>query len=129
MRCTRACRSMYRTTYSSGWTTRIRGGCASSRSESIVKKHLKRLPAPRSWTIPRKTDFWVVKPSPGPHPIDTSVPLGLILRDMLKVCANAREARHILNGRGVLVDGRAVTESKFPGRLMEVIIFAATKVR
>ena len=92
-----------------------------------MKKHLKRLPAPRSWTIPRKTDFWVVKPSPGPHPIDTSVPLGLILRDMLKVCANAREARHILNGRGVLVDGRAVTDPKFPVGLMDVLTFAATK--
>jgi len=79
-----------------------------------VKKHLKRLPAPRSWTIPRKTDFWVVKPSAGPHPIDASVPLGLILRDMLKVCASAREARHILNDRGVLVDGRAVTDPNFP---------------
>src|SRR5437867_3873845 len=112
---------------SSGWTTRIRGGGASSRSESIVKKHLKRLPAPRSWTIPRKTDFWVVKPSPGPHPIDASVPIGLILRDMLKVCATAREARHILNDRGVLVDGRPITDPKFPVGLMDVLSFAVTK--
>ncbi len=86
-----------------------------------MKKHLKRLPAPRSWTIPRKTDFWVVKPSPGPHPIERSLPLGLILRDMLKVCDTAREARHILNGRGVLVDGRAVTDPKFPVGLMDVL--------
>ncbi len=64
-----------------------------------MKKHLKRLPAPRSWTLSRKTDFWVAKPSPGPHPIEASVPLGLILRDMLKVCDTAREARHILNAR------------------------------
>jgi len=92
-----------------------------------VKKHLKRLPAPRSWTIPRKTDFWVVKPSPGPHPIDASVPIGLILRDMLKVCATAREARHILNDRGVLVDGRPVTDPKFPVGLMDVLSFAVTK--
>jgi len=92
-----------------------------------VKKHLKRLPAPRSWTIPRKTDFWVVKPSPGPHPIDASVPIGLILRDMLKVCATAREARHILNDRGVLVDGRPITDPKFPVGLMDVLSFAVTK--
>ncbi|TLZ94001.1 MAG: 30S ribosomal protein S4e, partial [Methanobacteriota archaeon] len=51
-----------------------------------VKKHLKRLPAPRSWSIPRKTHFWIVRPSPGPHGIGESVPLGSILRDMLKVC-------------------------------------------
>src|SRR5437667_12896763 len=46
---------------------------------------------------------------------------------MLKVCASAREARHILNDRGVLVDGRAVTDPKFPVGLMDVLSFAATK--
>ncbi len=92
-----------------------------------MKKHLKRLPAPRSWALSRKTDFWVAKPSPGPHPMEASVPLGLILRDMLKVCDTAREARHILNNRHVLVDGRAVTEPKFPIGLMDVVTLEETK--
>jgi len=92
-----------------------------------VKKHLKRLPAPRSWSIPRKTHFWIVRPSPGPHGIGESVPLGSILRDMLKVCDTAREARHILNNRGVLVDGRAVTDPKFPVGLMDVLTLSQTK--
>ena len=92
-----------------------------------MKKHLKRLPAPRSWSIPRKTHFWIVRPSPGPHGIGESVPLGSILRDMLKVCDNAREARHILNNRGVLVDGRAVTDPKFPVGLMDVLTLNQTK--
>jgi len=92
-----------------------------------MKKHLKRLPAPRSWSIPRKTDFWVVRPSPGPHPMGASVPIGSILRDMLKVCDTAREARHILNNRGVLVDGRVVTDAKFPVGLMDVLTLKETK--
>lgn len=92
-----------------------------------MKKHLKRLPAPRAWTVPRKKDVWVVKPSPGPHEIGASVPLGLILRDQLKVCDTAREARHILNNRGVLVDGRVVTEPKFPVGLMDVLSLQETK--
>jgi small subunit ribosomal protein S4e len=92
-----------------------------------VKKHLKRLPAPRSWSVPRKTDFWIIKPSPGPHAIGSSVPLGIILRDMLKLCDTAREARHVLNNRGVLVDGRVVTEPKFPVGLMDVLSLRETK--
>ena len=92
-----------------------------------MKKHLKRLPAPRSWSIPRKTHFWIVRPSPGPHGIGESVPLGSILRDMLKVCDTAREARHILNNRGILVDGRAVTDPKFPVGLMDVLTLSQTK--
>ena len=40
---------------------------------------------------------------------------------MLKLCDSAREARHILNGRGVLVDGRVVTDPKFSVGLMDVL--------
>lgn len=92
-----------------------------------MKKHSKRLPAPRSWTVPRKTAFWVTKASPGPHPGEASVPLGLVLRDMLHVCDSAREARHILNSRHVFVDGRAVTNPKFPVGLMDVLAIADTQ--
>lgn len=92
-----------------------------------MKKHLKRLAAPRSWSIPRKTDFWIVRPSPGPHGISESVPLGSILRDMLKVCDSAREARRILNNRGVHVDRRVVTDPKFPVGLMDVLSLQETK--
>lgn len=92
-----------------------------------MKKHLKRLPAPRSWSLPRKTEFWVIKPSPGAHPIDQSVPLGLILRDMLRVCDTAREARRILNDRGVKVDGRVVVDPKFPVGLLDVLTLEEVK--
>src|SRR5213596_4292663 len=46
---------------------------------------------------------------------------------MLKLCDTAREARHILNNRGVLVDGRVVTDPKFPVGLMDVLTLHETK--
>jgi small subunit ribosomal protein S4e len=55
------------------------------------------------------------------------VPLGLILRDMLHVCDTAREARHILNTRKVLVDGRVVTDPAFPVGLMDVLSLGEAK--
>jgi small subunit ribosomal protein S4e len=55
------------------------------------------------------------------------VPLGSILRDMLKVCDTAREARRILNGRGIRVDGRVITDPKFPVGLMDVLELTETK--
>ena len=55
------------------------------------------------------------------------MPLGLILRDMLHVCDTAREARHILNARGVLVDGRVATDPKLPVGLMDVLTLHETK--
>ncbi|TLZ65041.1 MAG: 30S ribosomal protein S4e [Methanobacteriota archaeon] len=93
----------------------------------MAKKHLKRLPAPRSWKIERKTAFWTMKPSPGPHPVEESVPVGLVLRDMLKVCDTAREARAILGSRTVFVDGRTVTDPKLGVGVMDVVALQATK--
>ena len=43
-------------------------------------KHLKRLPAPVNWPIHRKEFRWVVKSRPGPHPLDRSLPLLLVVR-------------------------------------------------
>jgi len=92
-----------------------------------MKKHLKRLSAPRTWRIERKTAVWATKPSPGPHPADESVPLGNILRDMLHHCDSAREARAILSSRTVEVDGRIVTNPKSSVGIMDVLAVRATK--
>lgn len=92
-----------------------------------MKKHLKRLPAPRSWSLERKTHVWTTRPSPGPHPIEACVPLTSILRDMLGLCDTAREARMILGSREVLVDGRVVTDPKLPVGLMDVLRISRTK--
>lgn len=86
-----------------------------------MSKHVKRLVAPKSWGMARKTSHWVAKTRPGPHSIGSSVPMLLVLRDILHLCDNAREATHILGTRGILVDGRIVTDPKFPVGLMDVV--------
>jgi len=92
-----------------------------------VKKHLKRLPAPRSWKIARKEFVWAYKPRPGPHPAAAAVPLAMALREMLKVAGNAREAERLIFGRSVHVDGKVVADPKFPVGLMDVLTLAPTK--
>ncbi len=83
--------------------------------------------APRSWRIQRKTAVWAIKPTPGPHPIDESVPVGAVLRDMLGYCDTAREARAVLGSRTVRVDGRVVTDPKFGVGIMDVLALEASK--
>lgn len=92
-----------------------------------MKKHLKRMAAPSSWPITRKTSHWVSKPSPGPHGTEESMPLAMVIRDMLKLCDNSREARFIIGSRGVQVDGRIVTDYKFPVGLMDVVTVLKSK--
>jgi small subunit ribosomal protein S4e len=86
-----------------------------------MSKHLKRLAAPRRWTIPKKTHKWTVKPSPGPHPISRAVPLLVALRDLLHFCDTAAEARRIIGAREILVDGIPTRDYKRPLGLMDVL--------
>jgi small subunit ribosomal protein S4e len=85
------------------------------------RKHLKRYKAPEHWPIHPKEFTWTVKPSPGPHSIEGSLPLLIIVRDILQVADNAREARIIINNGEVLVDGRIRKDYKFPVGFMDVI--------
>ena len=90
-------------------------------------KHIKRMAAPNTWPVPRKTSYWVTKPRAGPHGLYESMPLLSVVRDMLKLCDNSREARFIIGSRQILVDGKVVTDYKFPVGLMDVVTVQKTK--
>ena len=86
-----------------------------------MSKHLKRLAAPRSIQLHRKEHTWTTKPSPGPHALQTAVPLTLIIRDYLQLCDTYREAKTIIANGAILVDGIPQKNHKFPCGLMDVI--------
>jgi len=89
-------------------------------------RHLRRSVSPSFWPILRKECVWTVKPNPGPHPLAKCIPLGIIIRDMLKYARTMREARRILGERQIEVDGRVVTDYKFPVGLMDVLHIRTT---
>jgi small subunit ribosomal protein S4e len=86
-----------------------------------MSKHMKRLTAPTSWPISRKTSVWVTKQTPGAHSIQRSMPLLIVVRDLAKYCDTAREARRIIGERKILVDGKVATNYKMPVGIMDVI--------
>lgn len=86
-----------------------------------MSKHLKRLNAPRTLKIHRKENVWTVKSSPGPHPLDKSMPLGLIVRNYLELVDTLREAKRVISNGEILVDGVVRKDHKFPCGLMDVI--------
>jgi len=92
-----------------------------------VKKHLKRLNAPRTWKLARKEFVWAYKPRPGPHPQQRSLPIAHVLRGTLGLADTAREAEHVVFSRQVLVDGKPATDPKFPVGLMDVVSLVPTK--
>jgi len=87
-----------------------------------MSRHNKRYNAPtEKWGIPTKESFWAPSPTPGPHSDDTSIPLIVVLRDILKYTQTSKEAEHILAERKVKVDGRVTTDKNRPVGLMDVI--------
>lgn len=87
--------------------------------------HLKRLPAPSFWPIPRKAHQWIVKPQSGPHSLNRCLPLLVVLREMLKLVRTRREAKYMLSKGNVKVDGRIRRNDDFPVGIMDVIEFPA----
>ncbi len=83
--------------------------------------HLKRLAAPVYAPIARKTFVWLAKPMPGTHPAEESVALVTLVRDVLKLADNSREAKRAIRGGEILIDGRAVKRERFPVGLMDVV--------
>ena len=84
-------------------------------------RRLKALNTPGYWPILRKKHKWAVKPSPGPHPIEASLPLLIVVRDLLGLADTAREARKIISEGHVEVDGRVRKNYKYPVGFMDVV--------
>lgn len=92
-----------------------------------MSRQLKRLMAPRSWPIQRKTYVWTVKSRPGPHSTEKSLPLLMIIRDILHYADTAGEAKRIISSGEVFVDGKIVKDHKRPVGLMDVLSMPKTK--
>ncbi len=86
-----------------------------------MSKHLKRLNAPRTLRLHRKDEPWTVRPAPGPHPLEKSIPLGLIVRNYLELVDTLGEAKIVMANGDILVDGVKRKSHKFPCGLMDVI--------
>jgi small subunit ribosomal protein S4e len=90
-----------------------------------MTRRLKRRAAPKTWPIPRKGNKWVQRPSPGPHAQDRSIPLAIVLRDLLHLVASAREARIVVRSGAVRIDGKVAKELDRGIGLMDTISLGA----
>jgi len=88
--------------------------------------HLKRLNAPDSWPIKKKGITFITRQSPGAHKMRESMPMVLVLREMLDYAKTTREAKMVLHGKNVLVDKKVVTKHDVPVGLMDRIEITKT---
>jgi len=85
------------------------------------KRHLKRIAAPKVLPIPKKTMVWLKKGKPGAHALAQSIPLVVLLRDVLKIVESTSEAKKVIAANDVLVDETHVSDEGCAVGLMDVI--------
>ncbi len=85
------------------------------------KRHTKRLAAPKALQLLRKENRWVKTTIAGSHSKAFSIPLVVLLRDMLKVVSTTAEAKKVLNAGKVTIDGRIIANPGFSIGLMDVV--------
>ncbi|MAF35562.1 30S ribosomal protein S4e [archaeon] len=87
----------------------------------MVKKHLKRIAAPKTWKVKRKTGTWITRPRPGAHPLNQCITLDYVIREQLKHANTYKEAKKCIKAGNVLVDAKPRRDHKFSVGIMDVI--------
>src|SRR3989344_2156643 len=88
---------------------------------------LKRLASPKFWPIERKKKRYVVKPKPGPHSLEKSLPLGIIIRDVLHYAENKNVEKVIKYDKGnlgIIIEGKNVGVI---GKIRKIIVTKSPK--
>jgi small subunit ribosomal protein S4e len=89
--------------------------------------HLKRYLIPCYWKVPKKGKVFTVRPRSGPHPKLMCIPLAVVIRDVLKVVSNGREANRVIKSGKLMVDKRVRKDPNFPVGLMDIVEISSIK--
>jgi small subunit ribosomal protein S4e len=85
------------------------------------KNHIKRINAPKSWPVHRKTTKWITKPTPGSQPLNRTISINTILKELLYKLETSKEVKVILNKGLVKVDGKVRKKPDYPVSVLDVI--------
>lgn len=90
-------------------------------------RHRKRLSAPVVYPIKRKHGVFTVRPHPTRSKIEVSIPLAIILREILDYAKTLSEVKKILAKNDIKVDGQRRTSYKFAVGPMDILEISKTE--
>jgi small subunit ribosomal protein S4e len=85
-----------------------------------MSDHLKRLNAPESWHIAKKTTKFITKTAPGPHNAN-AMPIAVWLRDHMGFARNLKEVKQILHQNDVIINGRPCRDAKMGIGIFDIL--------
>lgn len=89
--------------------------------------HQKRTSSSKRSPLARKGTTFVSCQSPGPHRKAESIPLNVVVRDILNLVETGREVKKSLNAGLILVNGITITDHKLPIGFLDEITFTISK--
>ncbi len=92
----------------------------------MVKRHLKRINAPKTWKIQRRGIKFITKSNPGGMIKELTIPISNILKYNLKLANTIKETKHMVKYEEVLVNGKKISDYRYPVCFTDVLSFPLT---
>lgn len=89
----------------------------------MIKRHLKRLNAPRTWKIQRRGIVFITRSNPGGMPKDLTVPVSNLLKYDLKMASSIKEAKHLILSEEIMVNGKRINDYKHAVCFTDILSF------
>lgn len=85
------------------------------------KDHIKRIATPRTWEIKRKITKFITRQNDGAHKITQGMALNVILRDMIEIIKNTKEAKYVIKNKIILINNKKARDYRMNVGLFDVI--------
>lgn len=86
--------------------------------------HLKRNNIKKFWPIPKKGTKYIAVAQ---HDQNDSIPLVVVMRDILKIVRNKKEVKKLINERKVKINNKEIREINYPVCLFDIVSFPEIK--
>lgn len=91
-----------------------------------MKRHVKRLNAPKTWKIQRRGIKFITKSNPGGANKDLTMPVSNLLKYELKFAKSTKEVKSIIKNGDILVNHKKISDYRYPVCFTDVIIIPKT---
>lgn len=88
--------------------------------------HIKRNTIPKTWPLERKGTKYLIRPE---HGFSNGIPVLIVLREILQVVQNRKEAKRVLLEGKIKVNGKIIKEEKFPLTMFDVLSIEGKNLR
>ncbi len=89
--------------------------------------HLKRYSIPKFWKMAKKENKYAITPRAGPHKKNECIPLLVLLRNVLEIADNSKEAQAVIKKGEILVDKKPRKDPNYPVGFMDIVEIPGAK--